>query len=215
MAPQAPKLSRVPSVSEFGSCPALSLPEMSSLPSALSLAQASSLFLSLPPRLQVQPWTRLFSTNTEGCSLSHLYSTLRPYHGHLLLAIQDTEGVVFGAVLSSPNIKMTRWYRRCKGNAADTLLFSFHPSLRTFVPTGSDDYYLHCLPDCLAVGGGLPGIWLDDSLDRGSSHASTTFGNTTALGGEKDFRIRRLECWALDSGIFPGGSVDLHHGCGQ
>ena len=94
------------------------------------------------------------------------------------------------------------------GNAADTLLFSFHPSLRTFVPTGSDDYYLHCLPGCLAVGGGLPAIWLDDSLDRGSSHASTTFGNTTALSGETDFRIRRLECWALDTGIFPG-SVDL------
>ena len=49
------------------------------------------------------------------------------------------------------------------------------------------------MPDCLSVGGGLAAIWMDDSLDKGASHRSTTFDNQT-LSRHQEFRVRQVCC---------------------
>jgi hypothetical protein len=154
--------------------------------------------MTCPPRLQLQPWTRLFSTQSDGYSLGNLYSRLKPFNCPLLLIIQDTTSAIFGALLSAPNIKMAG--RRYLGNASETFLFVFKPTLTKFVPTGLDNYFIQAMPDGVSIGGGLPAIWIDDNLDKGSSHTSPTFDNPP-LSSEPEFRVRQIECWGLDENI--------------
>ena len=68
------------------------MPEMDYFSRILSTVQVSTIFLSLSPRMRLEPWTLLFSLSKDGCSLNNLYSRLQPFHCPLLLVIQVRRG---------------------------------------------------------------------------------------------------------------------------
>ena len=74
----------VPSMSDMDVC----MPEMSYFSRILSTIQVSTIFLSLPPRIRLHPWTLLFSLSRDGCSLKNLYSRLASFDCTVLLVIQ-------------------------------------------------------------------------------------------------------------------------------
>jgi len=188
------KPQRVPSVSDFD-WTLDTMPEMYGVSPTLSNIQVSDLFLKLPSRLRLMPWTCLFRTDQDGYSLARLYSRLKPFTCPVILIIEDQASEVFGALLSSPNIKMSG--KKYFGNAAETFLFAFNSILKIFPPTGSNDYFIQGMPDGLSIGGGRPAIWIDDDLDQGCSLESETFDNYP-LCCPPEFRVSQLECWGLD-----------------
>ena len=75
---------QIPSMSDMEAC----MPEMSYFSRILSTLQVSTIFLSLPPRIRLHPWSLLFSLSRDGCSLKHLYNRLSSFDCTLLLVIQ-------------------------------------------------------------------------------------------------------------------------------
>ncbi|BFZ56801.1 oxidation resistance protein 1 [Savitreella phatthalungensis] len=78
---------------------------------------------------------------------------------------------------------------------------------KAFPWTGLNDYQCYCTPEFLSLGGGDEGryaLWLDESLSRGISSTTTTFGNEpltgeTCSGGPagSPFGVLAVEVWLI------------------
>jgi len=75
------------------------------------------------------------------------------------------------------------------------------PSIRfkAFPYSGVNEYYAYCEAHSLSVGGGdgRYGLWLDDSLERGVSSTSLTFGNEPLSDEGEKFHVLGVELWAI------------------
>jgi hypothetical protein len=75
------------------------------------------------------------------------------------------------------------------------------PSIRfkAFPYSGVNEYYVYCEPHSLSVGGGdgKYGLWLDDSLERGVSSTSLTFGNEPLSDEGDKFNVLGVEVWSI------------------
>ncbi|KAI3545980.1 hypothetical protein CABS01_05179 [Colletotrichum abscissum] len=70
---------------------------------------------------------------------------------------------------------------------------------KAFPYSGINDYYINCETGFLSVGAGDGhyGLWLDDSLDRGHSGRSHTFGNEPLSDEGEKFGVLGVELWVL------------------
>ncbi|KAL0939464.1 oxidation resistance protein [Colletotrichum truncatum] len=70
---------------------------------------------------------------------------------------------------------------------------------KAFPYSGVNDYYINCETGFLSVGAGDGhyGLWLDDSLDRGHSGRSQTFGNEPLSDEGEKFGVLGVELWVL------------------
>ncbi|KAK2015375.1 TLD-domain-containing protein [Colletotrichum eremochloae] len=70
---------------------------------------------------------------------------------------------------------------------------------KAFPYSGINDYYINCEADFLSVGAGDGhyGLWLDDSLNRGHSGRSQTFGNEPLSDEGEKFGVLGVELWVL------------------
>ncbi|TDZ29660.1 Oxidation resistance protein 1 [Colletotrichum trifolii] len=70
---------------------------------------------------------------------------------------------------------------------------------KAFPYSGINDYYINCEARFLSVGAGDGhyGLWLDDSLDRGHSGRSHTFGNEPLSDEGEKFGVLGVELWVL------------------
>ncbi|KAK1580239.1 uncharacterized protein LY79DRAFT_581986 [Colletotrichum navitas] len=70
---------------------------------------------------------------------------------------------------------------------------------KAFPYSGINDYYINCETGFLSVGAGDGhyGLWLDDSLDRGHSGCSQTFGNEPLSDEGEKFGVLGVELWVL------------------
>ncbi|GJC77754.1 oxidation resistance protein 1 [Colletotrichum liriopes] len=70
---------------------------------------------------------------------------------------------------------------------------------KAFPYSGVNDYYINCETGFLSVGAGDGhyGLWLDDSLDRGHSGRSHTFGNEPLSDEGEKFGVLGVELWVL------------------
>ncbi|GKT48439.1 oxidation resistance protein 1 [Colletotrichum spaethianum] len=88
---------------------------------------------------------------------------------------------------------------------SDRLTASPAPSesirFKAFPYSGVNDYYINCETGFLSVGAGDGhyGLWLDDSLDRGHSGRSQTFGNEPLSDEGEKFGVLGVELWVLGS----------------
>jgi len=183
-----PPLTRVPSMSDVD----LTMPEMNMRSFILSQYQVSALYLTLSPRLRLYPWTMLYSITRDGCSLKNLYKRLENYDQALLFLILDTRKTAFGAVLSSPNLKLQG---KVYTGTPETFLFSFYPKLRKFHASGENNYFVQAMTDGISIGGWRPALWVDCNLEKGTTDVSPTFDNSPLT--DENFVIKELECWAL------------------
>lgn len=75
------------------------------------------------------------------------------------------------------------------------------PSIRfkAFPYSGVNEYYMLCEQHFLSVGAGdgSYGLWLDDSLARGVSSTSLTFGNERLSDEGEKFGVLGVEVWVV------------------
>ncbi|KAI3393535.1 hypothetical protein diail_4171 [Diaporthe ilicicola] len=78
------------------------------------------------------------------------------------------------------------------------------PSIRfkAFPYSGENDFYMYCESHWLSVGGGDGhyGLWLNDSLARGVSSRSLTFGNEPLSDEGEKFGVLGVEMWLIGRG---------------
>lgn len=171
----------------------LPLPDLLAPSEILQEDHIKELYTLLPARAVGYPWTRIYSTSHDGFHLKSLYRKMGDFEGPVLLAIQDTKGAVFGALLSAPMRQSDSFY-----GTGESFLYTFHPSFRVFKWTGENDYFIKGNMDSLCIGAseGHFGLWLDGDLYRGTSVRCQTFANEP-LASSDDFVIRTLEAWGF------------------
>ncbi|KAL2179434.1 uncharacterized protein P884DRAFT_267856 [Thermothelomyces heterothallicus CBS 202.75] len=70
---------------------------------------------------------------------------------------------------------------------------------KAFPYSGVNEYYMLCEPHFLSLGAGdgKYGLWLDDSLERGVSATSQTFGNEPLSDEGEKFGVLGVEVWVI------------------
>ncbi|XP_024518240.1 oxidation resistance protein 1-like isoform X1 [Selaginella moellendorffii] len=171
------------------------LPSMSQSSSLISQELQSVLHSALPTLARHRHWLLLYSTWRDGISLLTLYRKSSTVIGHCLLAVADTTGTVFGALLSAPlNPSTTKKYQ---GDANTFVFTTVSGAPQVFHSTGANRYYVLCTNEALALGGGGHfALYLDNDLQNGSSGESQTFGNT-CLAYADEFKLKDVELWGF------------------
>lgn len=110
--------------------------------------------------------------------------------------VQDFQGTVFGGYCSEAWRVATSFY-----GMGENFLFTFKNGARPtlYKWTGNDDQFQYASRDAIGLGGGSRGrfgLFIKDSLYKGSSSKTNTFENEV-LSTETDFVVALLEVWAL------------------
>ena len=113
----------------------------------------------------------------------------------LLLVVLDGDGHLFGAFIAEP--WRQSYLGRYFGNG-ETFLFKMVPTFARYGWTRANSHFVLSSADCLAFGGGggQCALYLDSSLEFGSSAPSQTFNNECLSGGP-EFKCIKLEVWGF------------------
>ncbi|KAI8497629.1 Nuclear receptor coactivator 7 [Branchiostoma belcheri] len=154
----------------------------------------SQLAQFLPPRTEGYAWMLIYSTFEHGISLTTMYKKMVGVDSPVLLVVQDSDDKVFGALTSSP-VKISEHFY----GTGESFLFTFFQDFKVYKWTGDNTFFIKGDKDCLAIGGGDGqfGLWLDEMLYHGRTHACTTFNNDL-LTSQEDFTIKGLEAWGFE-----------------
>jgi hypothetical protein len=159
----------------------------------------------LPPRAEGYPWVLIYNSEKHGYSLSTLYRKMETWYEEMspiLLIIRDTQGHVFGAMVSTAIRPAEHYY----GTADSCFLFRFTGKvphtreLRHYEWTGDNQFFIHSTRNTLSIGAGQghSGLWLDADLNHGRSQRCKTFDNEPLAGGdEEDFIIQFVEAFGF------------------
>jgi len=166
-------------------------------PTVLSQSALLALRRELPLRYSQCDWALLYSTEQHGCSLRTFYARLEDKGGTILVVL-DAEGHIFGGFVSEA------WRPSRVGGAVngyfgngETFLFTVHPTFARHNWTRANSHFVLSAADCVAFGGGGRfALYLDSSLECGSSYACPTFGNE-CLAGSEEFKCIKLEVWGF------------------
>lgn len=142
-------------------------------------------------------------------------SGLAMHDAGLVLAVQDTDGNVFGSFINEPIKPQPHYFGSGQSFLWKTVkvpdrtsgegVFEAGRMLKIFPWSGRNLYACLAQGSSLAFGGGPDGrygLWLDDELENGVSDVSVTFDNdpladTTAFP-HGDRREQKFECLALE-----------------
>lgn len=172
------------------------IPEMLGETQFLLEEQVLRLSDKFPARLVGADWRLIFSTSSDGFSLSSLYRKCSSSTtGPTLICIQDTEGNIFGALISSPIRLSEQFY-----GTGESFLFRLLPKFDVYHWSGENPHFARGNTDSLTFGAGEGrfGLWLDSSLCQGRSQSCSTFNNQPLVPKGGDFVVKSLECWAFD-----------------
>ncbi|KAI8483750.1 Nuclear receptor coactivator 7 [Branchiostoma belcheri] len=160
----------------------------------LDSKHVSQLAQFLPPRTEGYAWMLIYSTFEHGISLTTMYKKMVGVDSPVLLVVQDSDDKVFGALTSSP-VKISEHFY----GTGESFLFTFFQDFKVYKWTGDNTFFIKGDKDCLAIGGGDGqfGLWLDEMLYHGRTHACTTFNNDL-LTSQEDFTIKGLEAWGFE-----------------
>ena len=164
-------------------------------PTVLSNAAATWLRGELPLRYNVREWQLVYSTEQHGCSLRTLYAKLAGHDASMIVMLDDHQHI-FGAFVAEPWEVHGRYF----GNG-ETFLFSVgrgrSPETRRYDWSRANSHFVLASHDMLAFGGGGKfALYLDSSLEMGSSDRSETFDND-CLAGAREFKCIKLEAWTF------------------
>jgi hypothetical protein len=170
------------------------LPEIQGESEILSIDDIQRLSQFLPPRIIGTDWSLLFTTATDGFSLSTLYRKCTDTTSPTLLCIEDIKQNIFGALLSCP-IKLHEHFY----GTGESFLFTVKPEFRIFKWSGENQHFARGNMDSLLVGAGEGqfGLWLDSSLYQGRSQPCSTYRNTPLTPGGEEFVVKTVECWTF------------------
>ena len=112
-------------------------PELQGDTEILSEELVARLSDNLPARLIGNDWRLIYSTSTHGFSLSSLYRRCSTStNGPTLLCVQDTNRVVFGALVSSPIVMSEHFY-----GTGESFLFRTDPCFQVYNWTGDNPHF--------------------------------------------------------------------------
>ncbi|KAI7744447.1 hypothetical protein M8C21_016578 [Ambrosia artemisiifolia] len=150
---------------------------------------------SLPNIVKGCRWVLLYSTLKHGISLRTLIRKSSDLSGPCLLITGDTQGAVFGGLLSGPLTPTPK--RKYQGTHETFVFTTLYGAPRLFRPTGANRYFYMCLNDLLALGGGGNfALRLDGDLLTGTSGRCDTFGNQ-CLAHDESFALKNVELWGF------------------
>uniref|UniRef100_A0A6B2KWW9 Oxidation resistance protein 1 n=1 Tax=Arcella intermedia TaxID=1963864 RepID=A0A6B2KWW9_9EUKA len=149
---------------------------------------------NIPYRFQFREWKKVFSTETDGTSLTTFYSKLSEYEPSIVI-IEDSSGYRFGGYASEC------WTVR--GNhffgTGECFVFSILPTFAVYKWTTANDYFMVATKEFIGMGGGTSAhyaFYLDAELNCGTSEVSNTFLNRR-LSATEEFRCTVVEAWAI------------------
>jgi hypothetical protein len=147
----------------------------------------------LPEEHQNYDWDLLYSLKKHGSSLSTVFTNCRGSK-YSLLAVQDTEGTLFGAFASDEwRSNGDRYY-----GSGECFLFTFKGGeFAKYSWTRKNSYFMLSSPKGIALGGGGHfALYLDADLLRGSSGQCSTFGSS-CLASSTVFECVTVEIWGF------------------
>eukprot|EP00111_Clytia_hemisphaerica_P005657 TCONS_00016432-protein len=170
-------------------------PETSAESQLLTKDQLKYLVRSLPSITVGHMMELVYSTSVHGISLKTLYRNFEDFDTTALIVVRDENHRAFGAFLSHPPAISESFY-----GTGECLLFSFitEKKVKTYKWSGENSFFIKGSKTSLTVGGGLGvlGLWLDEDLYHGRTHACSTFNNEL-LSENEDFICTGLEAWAF------------------
>lgn len=161
-------------------------------------------FLPLTVRF-ASNWKLIYCPEIHGTSLRTFYRQCQAWPSETLFIIQDTEGAIFGGFASSP-WKVSS--QKLHYGAPNCFVFSYglakeNSLLQVYPWAGGNDFFMFADANGFSMGGGRKyAVWVDKEFLRGTSSASSTFGNEGPIASREDFVIQHFECWAFDSDNF-------------
>jgi len=170
-----------------------SLPEILDESEILRLDEIHFLSKHLPARVLGSDWTLKYSTSSHGFSLNNVYRKFQNGVSPTLVAIQDTEGGVFGALVSHPLRFDEHFY-----GTGESFLYSLRPKKEIYNWSGENQLFIQGTAESLIIGAGEGhfGIFVDSNLYKGRSQSCSTYQNEP-LAPKGDFIIKTMECWTF------------------
>lgn len=160
---------------------------------------AAALAGALPGRAKVSDWALLYGTDKGGFSLQTMYRAAARCSRSVLI-VEDFNGYVFGAFLTSP-WKVNPRYQ----GTGESFVFQLYPHMvkfawqRPLAGQARNDFFCLVAPESVGIGGGPHfAMWLDSDLLHGHSGACHTFG-CSLLAGSEHFKVKGLELWQIAS----------------
>lgn len=174
------------------------LPEMSRKSFILIDDQAKQINSLLPPRCIGAQWVLKYSNRIHGTSLKTLYRQVHETDSPNLCIMKTYCGSVVGCLASHP-------LRPCENffGSGETFLFQFPDftsglNFAQYSWSGLNSFFIRCDKDQIIFGSseGNYAIWIEGSLQRGTSKTTKTFNNPI-LTKNKDFQIETFEVWSF------------------
>ncbi|KAH9913202.1 TLD-domain-containing protein [Fomitopsis serialis] len=144
-------------------------------------------------------WNLLYSLDQHGISLNTLYRRCENHTGGALVVMRDSGDAVFGVWMGQGiHLSKGAYY-----GSGESFLWRLLPGqrVRIYKWTGKNDYVALCEPEYLSFGGGDGhyGLYLDDTLNDGSSARCPTFENEPLCSaGPRQGENVRFECVGLE-----------------
>ena len=159
----------------------------------LSTASIRLIHKQLPRRCVGAAWKCVFHTHADGYSLPTLYRKAAPFADCVLVVVSKS-----GHTMAAFTCRPWRTQRHFFGTG-ETMLFELQPEQQVHKWTQHNKLFQLAKPQALALGGGGDGfaLYLSDTLQKGTSAASATFGNPGSLLGDEQCEIICVELWAL------------------
>jgi murein DD-endopeptidase MepM/ murein hydrolase activator NlpD len=177
----------------------LAAPKIRGTSQILSLEQMTQMRDRLPPILQIEAWTLVYSLLSHGADMSSFYRNTRRRR-HLYIVIRTFEADVFGGFVAT-DIKQSPDYY---GNGECFLYrFDSEGEMNTYRWTGDNDFFILSNGKSLAMGGGGDGFGfvIDADFEAGETSSCKTFDNPKLApkSASGHFKIQDIECWGFES----------------
>jgi len=161
---------------------------------------------AMPPLSRIENiWRLVYASELDGFSLKTLYAATKrhPYsHSRCIIAVEDIHGCIFGAFLTellTPHLNhygngecfLWKWQESREGNG--------NANVTVYKATGENDYYIMSEPEFIGIGcsEGQFGLWLDGTLQVGTTGSVSTFGNEQLCAVESKFKCSAIEVWLI------------------
>eukprot|EP01124_Arcella_intermedia_P008358 TRINITY_DN1525_c0_g2_i1.p1 TRINITY_DN1525_c0_g2~~TRINITY_DN1525_c0_g2_i1.p1 ORF type:complete len:556 (-),score=152.91 TRINITY_DN1525_c0_g2_i1:12-1679(-) len=170
----------------------IGLGQLNNTSSLLNTREFTRLRDTLPRRFRDRNWVLLFSTETDGTSLTTFYKKASKSIQTVLL-IGEKFGGVFGGFATETWSPKEQFY-----GTSECFLFSFQPAPKFYKSTQANDYYMRSTSEGIDMGcsDGNFGIHINSDFEMGSSDPCSTYLNNQ-LSQMQCFKITVVELWGI------------------